>query len=663
MEATRQIYWNIGHGALTLVPMYLFAILAILSIVYSFIKRSATYKIGKPVDRTSNWPERLNIALRNIFGQTKVLNSPAGIFHAFFFWAFLILTMGTILIFIQADFFHPMFGITFLKGVFYKVFSLFLDIAGVVAIAMLVGLLIRRFLIRPKGLETIKDDYLMHVLLLGILITGFVIEGLRMATTELNQNFELTYWSPVGLIFAKMFANMPTESILFAHKISWWAHFFLVIAFFASIPFIKFRHIITTSANYFFSDLGEKGSIETINMEDEEAESFGVNSVKEFTWKDIFDSDACTKCKRCQDRCPAYNTNKPLSPMKLIADIGDIAFNNPDANLIETISKDVLWSCTTCRACQEICPANIEHVNKIIDMRRNLVLMEGEFPGDEVMLAMDNMEVNGNPMGMGFASRGDFAKGLDVKILSEDSDVDVMYFVGCYASFDKRNQKIAKNFIELCNLANIKVGILGKEEKCCGEPARKLGNEYLYQRLALENIEKIQKYGVKNIVTTCPHCFNTLKRDYKDLGFDVEVEHYATYLFKLLNKGSLKISSHKSLNCTYHDSCYIGRYMDIFDEPREILKAGGAEIKEMKHNREKSFCCGAGGGRIIAEENIGEKISVKRVSMAKETGADTIILNCPFCMTMFEDGLKMAEFDNEIRAIDLSEFLIERVEK
>jgi Fe-S oxidoreductase/nitrate reductase gamma subunit len=661
MEATRQIYWNVGHGVL--IPMYLLAILAIGSIVYNFIKRSAVYKQGKSLDRYSDWPDRLNIALKNVLGQVKVLNSPAGIFHAFFFWGFLILVIGTTLVFIQTDFLHPLFGIIFLKGTFYKIFSLALDIAGFVAIVMLLGFLIRRFIFKPKGLETTKDDYIMHGLLLAILITGFVIEGFRMAATELNQNPELAKWSPIGLLFAKAYVNMPESTLLAMHKSFWWIHLLLVMGFFVSIPFIKFRHILTTSANYFFTDLRRKGSIDTIDMENEEAESFGVSKVAELTWKDIFDSDACTKCKRCQDRCPAYNTDKPLSPMKLIADIGDVAFNSPDANLIEKVSKDVLWSCTTCRACQEICPANIEHVNKIIDMRRNLVLMEGEFPGEEVMLAMDNMEVNGNPMGMGFASRGDFAKDLNVKLLAEDSNVDIMYFVGCYASFDKRNQKIAKNFIELCNLAGIKVGILGKEEKCCGEPARKLGNEYLYQTLASENIEKIKKYNVKKIVTTCPHCLNTLGRDYKDLGLEIEVDHYTTYLHKLLNTGKLKISNKEALECTYHDSCYIGRYMDIYDEPREILSALGAEIKEMKRSKAESFCCGAGGGRIIAEENIGEKISVKRVKMAEETGVETLISNCPFCMTMFEDGLKMAELDGKMKVKDLSEVLIERVEK
>ncbi|BAI81288.1 iron-sulfur cluster-binding protein [Deferribacter desulfuricans SSM1] len=659
-EATREIYWNVGHGVL--IPMYLFAIIAIGILVYGFKKRLELYKIGRPLNRFDNKAERFQFMLKNVIGQIKVLRVPGpGIAHALFFWGFLLLTIGTTLVFLQADILHPLLGIKFLKGAFYKLFSLTLDIAGLIAILMMIGLFVRRFFVKPEGLETSKDDYIMHGLLFAILITGFLIEGVRMAATELKVNPSLAVWSPIGLMVAKMFSGMNESSLLSLHIGLWWIHMFLAFGFIASIPYIKFRHIFTTSANYFFNDFRQKGSIDTIDLENEEAESFGVSKVNEFTWKDIFDSDACTKCKRCQDRCPAYNTGKPLSPMKLILDIGEAAVNGAETNVIEKISTDVIWSCTTCRACQEICPANNEHVNKIIEMRRNLVLMEGEFPGEEVMMAMNNVEVNGNPMGLGFASRGDWAEGLDVKVMSEDSDVDILYFVGCYASFDKRNQQVAKSFIKLCNAAGIKVGILGKEEKCCGEPVRKMGNEYLYQMVAMENIETIKSYNVKKIVTTCPHCFNTLGRDYKDLGFDIEVEHYTTFLRRLINDGKLKIKP-VSFECTYHDSCYIGRYMDIFEEPREVLKAAGGNIKEMSKNRLESFCCGAGGGRIIAEESIGEKISVKRVKMAEETGANMLVSNCPFCLTMFEDGVKMAELDEKLKPRDLAELLVERLE-
>ena len=493
----------------------------------------------------------------------------------------------------------------------------------------------------------------------AILITGFVIEGARMAVTELGT--PLANWSPVGLVFAKAYAQYYSEeTLLNLHRYTWWLHLVLVIVFIGSIPFTKFRHIFTTSANYLFADLGPKGLLVSLDMEDEEAESFGVAQVTDLTWKDILDTDACTQCKRCQDRCPAHNTDKPLSPMKIVNQIGEVAFDNPGTNLVEACEKDALWSCTTCRACQEICPASIEHVNKIVDMRRNMVLMEGEFPGEEVMAAMEQAEVNGNPLGLGYASRGDWAEDLGIKPLSEDSDVDILYFVGCYASFDKRNIEVARSFIKLCQAAGVKVGILGKEEKCCGEPMRKMGNEYLYQSLALENVELIKSYEVKKVVTSCPHCFNTLAKDYRELGFDIEVENYTVFLEHLLSSGKLKLKA-DGLTCTYHDSCYLGRHNDIYEAPRALVKAAGGKIVEMDKTRAEAFCCSAGGGRIMAEEKLGERINIKRVEMAVETGAPTLLSNCPFCLTMFEDGIKGADVEDKLNTKDIAEVLAERL--
>jgi Fe-S oxidoreductase len=491
-------------------------------------------------------------------------------------------------------------------------------------------------------------------------LTGFFIEGARMAATELQQNPGLALFSPVGYVVAHLFTSFDNQSIMTTHKVLWWLHFALVLGFFCAIPYSKLRHIFTTSANAFFAPLEPKGSLATINMEDETAEQFGVATIADLTWKDIFDADACTSCKRCQDRCPAHTTDKPLSPMKVIQQIGQVAETTPDAGLIDTIGQDAIWACTTCRACQDICPANNEHVNKIIEMRRNLTLMEGAFPGDEVRTAVSNIEVNGNPFGLAFASRGDWAADLPVTLMESGDEVDILYFVGCYASFDKRNREIAKSFIKICAAAGVKVGILGKEEKCCGEPLRKLGNEYLYQMQAQENIELIKGYGVKRIVTTCPHCFNTLSRDYKDLGLDLAVEHYTTYLHTLLKTGRLTLKP-EPFTATYHDSCYLGRYMDIIDQPRSILAQAGGRIQEMDKSGYDSFCCSAGGGRILAEEKIGTKISEKRVAMARETGVPLLVSNCPFCLTMFEDGIKTGGHEGNLRVRDLAEIVAERI--
>jgi Fe-S oxidoreductase len=347
--------------------------------------------------------------------------------------------------------------------------------------------------------------------------------------------------------------------------------------------------------------------------------------------------------------------------MQVVNKIGDIAFTNPEANLIETIEKDVLWSCTTCFACQDICPAGIEHVGKIVEMRRNLVLMEGEFPGEEVMSAMEATEVNGNPLGAGFATRGDWAEKLGLKTLSQEAEVDILYFVGCYASFDKRNIKVATDFIKLCQAAGVRVGILGKEEKCCGEPMRKMGNEYLYQMMAAENIETMKGYEVKKVVTTCPHCYNTLSKDYRDLGFEAEVISYVDFLDGLITSGRLKIKP-QDLTCTYHDSCYLGRHNDIYDAPRRLIKAAGGSISEMAKCRDQSFCCSAGGGRILAEEKLGSRINIKRVQMASDTDAPMLVSNCPFCLTMFEDGIKGAEMEEKLVPRDIAEILAERIQ-
>lgn len=662
MEFTRQIYWNIGHGPATLVPMYLFAALAITVLVFGFLKRMKIYRLGKSLVRTDQPLERFTEMMRTMLLQTKVLRvTGPGLAHAMFFWGFFLLFIGTGLIVIQADFTDLFFDYVFLKGTFYKIFSITLDLAGLLAIFMLLGLLVRRWLVRPKGLETKRDDFIMHGLLLTILLTGFIIEGARMAVTELGT--PLASWSPVGLTIAHAFSSTSQELLLALHRGLWWFHLVLAMLFIGLIPFTKFRHILTTGANSFFADRGPVGKLITLDLENEEAESFGAAKVTDLTWKDLFDTDACTLCKRCQDRCPAYTTDKPLSPMQVVKRIGELAVKNQEADMIEAIGRDAIWSCTTCRACQDICPASVEHVGKIIEMRRNLVLMEGEFPGVEVMTAMEQLEVNGNPLGMGYASRSDWAEGLEIAGPVEDPNIDVLYFVGCYASFDKRNMAIARSFITLCKAAGIRVGILGKEEKCCGEPARKMGNEYLYQTLAAENIEVLKGYGIKKIVTTCPHCFNTLNKDYRDLGLspDCLVQSHPDFLAELIADGRLNVAG-EPFTCTYHDSCYLGRHNNIYASPRELISAAGGSIVEMERNRDQAFCCSAGGGRILAEEKLGTRINIKRVEMAAATGTGQLLSNCPFCLTMFEDGVKGANIEESMRPRDIAELLVERLQ-
>ncbi len=472
--------WDMGF-----LPMYLFGLFAIAVCAWGFYRRIRVYRLGRPLDRSDRLPLRITLMLRRMLTQSKVLREPgSGALHAFFFWGFGLLFIGTLLIMVQADLTAPLFHLRFLTGGFYKLFSLLLDIAGGVAIIMLGGLLARRFFIRPAALQTVRDDYLIHALLFSILITGFLVEGTRMASTEIGIDPGLARFSPIGLGVGRLFMVLSPARLSLVHRILWWLHFFLAMGFIALLPFTKLRHIFTIPANYLFTDLGPRGAIASIDLEDESITQYGAARVTDLTWKDILDTDACTNCGRCQDQCPAWNTDKPLSPMKVIRQIGEAAFGNSDDVLAAKIGEDVIWSCTTCGACREVCPADIEHVNKIIEMRRNLALMEGAFPDNAVRTAFENLEANANPFGLAHAGRGDWAEGLEISIMASDADVEILYFAGCYASFDRRNREVARSFVKICNAAGVKVGILGKEEKCCGEPPRKLGNEYLYQMTA-----------------------------------------------------------------------------------------------------------------------------------------------------------------------------------
>lgn len=657
MEATREIYWNVGHGVV--LPMYLLALAAFGLLAWGVRQRLAHWRQGKALNRFDRPQERLRRMVAEVLAQKKVARvREGGVYHALFFWGFAILFAGTLLVMLQADLLTPVFEVNLLQGGFYLIFSLALDLAGALAILMLAGLFVRRFLVKPAGLETKPEDLWLHGLLFAILLTGFFIEGARLAATELVWNPELARYSPVGLLVAKSMAGLSSQGLSTLHVFLWWLHLLLALGFVAALPFTKLRHILYTSANAFFAPLEAKGTLATLDLEDEEAEQFGAATVADLTWKDLFDADACTSCKRCQDRCPAHVTDKPLSPMRLIQQLGETA---PDTPLAQAVGEEAIWSCTTCRACQEICPANNEHVNKIIELRRNLTLMEGAFPGDEVRTAISNLEVNGNPFGMAFAGRGDWAEGLEVARVTAGETADILYFAGCYASFDQRNREVARNFVRICQAAGVKVGLLGKDEKCCGEPARKLGNEYLYQMLAQENVETLQSSGVARIVTTCPHCFNTLSRDYRDLGLQVEVEHYSTYIHRLLQDGRLALTPGEEQACTYHDSCYLGRYKDIVSEPREVLQAAGWQVTEMAQAGVDSFCCSAGGGRILAEEKLGSRIHVERVRQAAATEAPILVSNCPFCLTMFEDGIKTSDCEDRLKVRDLAEIVVERI--
>jgi Fe-S oxidoreductase len=408
----------------------------------------------------------------------------------------------------------------------------------------------------------------------------------------------------------------------------------------------------------------------------ETAETFGVAKVEDFTWKQLLDVDACTRCGRCQDVCPAYSSGKPLSPKKMTQDIkahwleeaprllgASSKRENPGDNgralIGDVVTEDEIWACTTCRACQEVCPVCVEHIDKVIDLRRNLVLEQAVIP-ETAEGALRSIQDRGHPWRGTTLTRTDWAEGLDIKILADDSDIDILYWVGCTEALEDRSMKIAQAVGKLLKLAGVKVGILGVEESCCGEPARRLGNEYLFQIQAAKNIELLKNYGVKKIVTACPHCYNTIKNEYPQFGGEFEVIHHTQFIANLLEEGKLRIIKGSSGVITYHDSCYLGRYNDIYEPPRQILNSmSDATVVEMERNRERSFCCGGGGGRMWLEEKIGERISEMRIVEVIEAKAQIMATACPFCLQMFDDAIKAKAVEESLKVMDIAELIAE----
>jgi len=449
----------------------------------------------------------------------------------------------------------------------------------------------------------------------------------------------------------------------------------VILVFLMYIPYSKHLHLLGSIPNIFFRSFRPKVELTKLDLEDENRETFGVTKIEEFTWKQLLDLYACTECGRCQVNCPAYLTQKPLSPWKMIHDLkGHLKKKGPEllkkngkkegeeepAILTtklagEVIPEDVIWSCTTCMGCQQACPVFIEHIHKIIDMRRTLVLDESSM-SPEVQRCFTNMENNSNPWGIGFASRADWAKDLQVKTMGEDSSVDYLLWVGCAGSFDDRNKKVTTALVKILKSADVNFAILGTEEKCCGETARRMGNEYLAQMMIQENVEILNNYNVKKIITMCPHCMNSLKKDYPQFGGNYEVVHHSEFIHELIKNGKIKTKTPVNTSMTYHDSCYLGRHNEIYSSPREILKSvSGIKLLEMERSGEKSFCCGAGGGRMWMEEHIGTRINETRTEDALKTGAEKICTACPYCLTMFEDGLKTKQ--KELKVMDLAEVL------
>jgi Fe-S oxidoreductase/nitrate reductase gamma subunit len=632
---------------------------------YGFYRRYRLWMVGKPDHRTDQRKERLKSLWAYVMGHKRMLRDTyPGWMHLFIFYGFLI--PFVIVVITQANFSLP--------KVLALPLSLLFDLVGVLGITGVLLAAYRRYVQKPENqtYDTSLGNLLALLVLLGIFALGFSIEGLRIARTQP----EGVAWSPVGWIFSQLFSGLAEPNQVLLHRLLWRLHLFFVLGFLAFIPYSRMLHILTAPANIYFRSLTPKGELPPI-LNFETAETFGASKLEELTWKQLFDLDACTRCGRCLDHCPGAVTGKPLAPKKnwdsLRAHMEERAALrrkgvDPDGEgqkklIGDALSEDVIWSCTNCLACAMVCPVFIPCVDKFLEMRRYLVLMESRFP-QEVQLVFRNMENNSNPWGVGLGLRADWAKGLEVKTMAEDSEADLLFWVGCAGSFDDRNKKVATSLVKILKSAGVKFSILGTEEGCCGDSARRIGNEYLYQTLVQANIEVLKNYGVKKILTMCPHCFNTLKNEYPQFGGKYEVVHYTQFLAELLGQGKLKLTKPVDKVITYHDSCYLGRANEVYEEPRKILRAiPGLKMVEMERNHVRSFCCGAGGGRMWMEEKLGSRINQERTDQALKTQAQMVGTACPYCLTMLGDGIKEKGLEETLTAVDLAELVEQCLEK
>ncbi len=639
-----------------------FTLLALAIFSWGVYRRSRLWTIGKKDSRSNNmWARIKSFLVEGIIHRRILQDRYPGLIHLFIFLGFMV----PLIIIILTQFIFT------LPALLAQLLSLGLDIIGLAAVVFLLLAMYRRYVSRPSRLDNQLDDFISLALLILILLTGFTLEGLRLSVI----GEDTQAWAPVGNLFAAFFnlTGFATHTKGFLALVVFRIHVFLVLGTIAYIPYSKLFHIISSSMNMIYRSLEPKGILSHMNLEDEEAESFGVAKIEEFTWKQLMDLDACTRCGRCQDHCPAHLTEKPLSPKKVITDLKDhlhvrgaqiLEVKAKEKELEEVpslvgnaIEEDVLWACTTCGSCMEHCPIFIEHVDKIVDMRRYQVLMESKFP-EELTQAFKGLETNSNPWGMGYNARADWVSELDVPIMSEieDKEIDCLFFVGCIRSYDDRNKKVAIAMARILKHLGVKFAILGIEEGCCGDPARRVGNEYLYQILAQANIETFNRYNIKKILTTCPHCYNTLKNEYPQLGFSCEVTHSAVFLEESIRNEHLKPEHSFAKRITYHDPCYLGRYSGIYEPPRQVLKSiPSLDIREMKRSRIDSLCCGAGGGWMWMDEKTGKRINLQRLEDTLTTDPEWIATACPFCVTMFDDAIKDKGLEEKLKIWDIVE--------
>ena len=671
-------------------------VLAIAAGIFALnVQRLVSYlKLGVAEDRTDRPWARLSNVLQIGIAQTKILREPiAGIMHATIFWGFIVLTAGTVEIFIQGAW----SGFSYERVLWHPLYALYAasqDAFAVFVLAAVAFAFYRRLVLHPRRLEGDRIEHLDAYVILGMIAGLMITLLLANAFLSVVQPDAVGPEKFVSRGLAAPFANVSARSAFYAYRTFWWAHVFLVLIFLNYLPYSKHLHVVSSLINVYFSNTSWKGERAVMRPMDLEAEteSFGAADVEQLTWKNLLDGYSCTECGRCTAACPANLTGKVLSPRKIVvntrqrlmekgpAATGDgMAFlgsrlvrgenheaaeslgNGATHRLLDGyITEEELWQCTSCRACVQECPVSIDQLDIINQMRRNLVLSESRFPA-EIQPAFEALERNGAPWAFDAADRARWADGLAIPTMAELTErgerPDVLFWVGCMGSFDDRAKKITVAFARILQACGIRFAILGQEEHCHGDPARRMGNEYLYQMLAKDTIDTLNRYAVTTVVTSCPHCFHQIGNEFPQLGGNYEVIHHSTYIDRLLQQElvPLRTDEGRRLTVAYHDSCYLGRYNDIYDAPRETLRRAlpVVNLVEPPRARDRGLCCGAGGGRMWMEERQGKRINIERTEELLATGAETIAVACPFCMTMMSDGVKAKE--SSVPVLDIAE--------
>ena len=656
-----------GVGAAILAAV---ALLGFGAFAYRAWKLYRYLRLGWNEDRTQHLGKRLKDEVVIYLLQRKLLKRPyylRGLAHAFIFWGFIVITLGTTDLLLSG-----LLGLR-MPGAESGAFVWAVDVFAALVLAAIILAFARRLFFKPPRMHIALDGYIILGLIATLMVSLLVFENagvaagylaVHQAVPPLAQLVPLAWGGAAGTVFAA----------------AWWVHVVTVLGFAAYLPQSKHLHIVTTLPNVFFRSQRPRGALRFVDKI-EEQETFGAATLRDLSWKQHLDGYTCTECGRCSDNCPALATGKPLDPQKIVLDLRDLllregdlllkdgaATGTPPAHQLASKPEE-LWSCTTCAACVEQCPVTIEHIDKIVDMRRYLTMQEAAAP-PEAQRAMTNIERAGNPWGEASGSRGDWAEGLGVPTLAEKPDAEYLYFVGCAASFDRRNQRVAQALAKILQAAGTSFAILATEETCNGDPARRMGNEYLWQLQAQQNIDTFGRYKVRKIIASCPHCFNTIANEYPQLGGTYEVVHALQLVQDLIATNRIALGPGPQESVAYHDPCYLGRHNGIYEDPRAVLDAidGVTRMEIEPHHRERGFCCGAGGGRMWMEEKVGQRVNHRRVEQilaagdAKGERPAKVASGCPFCLIMLDEGVGAKGIEVQLKPVDVLELVASRLQ-